>query len=274
MHKLQQTIKWIVYSLLIVNFAFYIVEDWTGAMHVLNDGSTLLEWASEFATSIDETAWFLLLIMFELETYVLSDDATSGWTGRSIRAIRLVCFTMLAHTIYAYVFEVRDLQATIPVDGVSDVCELKDWEISYVFNLEYTQITEENCAGLSSASEFFWTTESAVVTDAEGLELERDLAWADLVEASIWLLIILIIEIVVRLQNRGVTGGPLIRTANALQLLLYAALLIIGVYWASLSHWLYFWDELVWIAGFAAIEMNLSEWRDEMLQENLQSSPG
>ncbi len=38
-----------------------------------------------------------------------------------------------------------------------------------------------------------------------------------------------------------------------------------GVYWATLSHWLYFWDELVWIGGFAAIEMNVSEWRDELL---------
>jgi hypothetical protein len=28
---------------------------------------------------------------------------------------------------------------------------------------------------------------------------------------------------------------------------------------------LYFWDELVWIGGFAAIEMNVSQWRDELL---------
>jgi hypothetical protein len=39
------------------------------------------------------------------------------------------------------------------------------------------------------------------------------------------------------------------------------------VYWASLSHWLYLWDELVWIGGFAAIEMNINEWRDELLEK-------
>ncbi len=27
----------------------------------------------------------------------------------------------------------------------------------------------------------------------------------------------------------------------------------------------YLWDELVWIGGFAAIEMNVSQWRDELL---------
>lgn len=74
----------------------------------------------------------------------------------------------------------------------------------------------------------------------------------------------LAIETVVRLQGRGVAGGTIISIANATQIVLYAILIAIGIYWASLSHWLYFWDELVWIAGFAAIEMNISEWRSEL----------
>jgi len=100
-----------------------------------------------------------------------------------------------------------------------------------------------------------------------GLRLERDLAWADLAEALIWLLILLAIEIVVRLQGRGVTGGAVISTAKALNKFLYASLIALGVYWATLSHWLYLWDELVWIAGFAAIEMNVSQWREELISE-------
>jgi hypothetical protein len=27
------------------------------------------------------------------------------------------------------------------------------------------------------------------------------------------------------------------------------------------------WDEFVWIAGFTAIEMNMSEWRSEILEQ-------
>ncbi len=111
-----------------------------------------------------------------------------------------------------------------------------------------------------------------VVTDANGLELERDLALVDLVEAAVWLLILLAIEMIVRLQGRGVTGGPLIATGNAVKLFLYLILLAAGVYWATLSHWLYLWDELVWIGGFAAIEMNMAEWRDELLEEKDQST--
>ena len=74
MHKMQQAAKWVVYSLLIVNFVFYVMEDWDRAIHALNESSTLLDWTSEFANSIDETAWFALLFMFELETYVRSDN--------------------------------------------------------------------------------------------------------------------------------------------------------------------------------------------------------
>ena len=37
-------------------------------------------------------------------------------------------------------------------------------------------------------------------------------------------------------------------------------------YIAYLSHWLYLCDELVWILGFVAIEMNVSEWRSELLE--------
>jgi hypothetical protein len=48
-------------------------------------------------------------------------------------------------------------------------------------------------------------------------------------------------------------------------MVLYSSLIGLGIYWASLGHWLYLWDELVWIGGFAAIEMNVSQWRDELL---------
>ena len=100
-----------------------------------------------------------------------------------------------------------------------------------------------------------------------GLALERQLAWADLYEGVAWLLAILAIEVVVRLQERGITGGTLMRTANWGKNLLYASILGVGVWWASLSHWLYLWDEFLWIGGFMAIGMNLSEWRKEIDNE-------
>ncbi len=265
LHKIQQAVKWTVYTLLIINFVFYVFEDWNRAVHTLHAGSTFLDWTSEFANSIDESAWFLLLFMFELETYVVDDEDWTGWVAHTVRGVRLVCYVLIAHTVYAYIIVVINLQPTAPVEDVSDLCGLTGVDVSYVYNLEYTEVNDQTCGELSGESQFYWLAEDSVVSDMAGLNLERDLAWADLIEAVVWLLILLAIEIVVRLQGRGITGGTLISTANALSVFLYLSLIALGVYWATLSHWLYLWDELVWIGGFAAIEMNVSQWRDELL---------
>ena len=265
LHKIQQAVKWTVYTLLIINFVFYVFEDWNRAVHTLHAGSTFLDWTSEFANSIDESAWFLLLFMFELETYVVDDEDWTGWVAHTVRGVRLVCYVLIAHTVYAYIIVVINLQPTAPVEDVSDLCGLTGVDVSYVYNLEYTEVNDQTCGELSGESQFYWLAEDSVVSDMAGLNLERDLAWADLVEAVVWLLILLAIELVVRLQGQGITGGTLISTANALSVFLYLSLIALGVYWATLSHWLYLWDELVWIGGFAAIEMNVSQWRNELL---------
>lgn len=265
LHRLQQTVKWIVYTLLLVNFAFYIYEDWNRAIHTLTEDAGPADWAAEFATSIDEAGWFILLFMFELETYALEDEEWKGWVAHTVRALRLACYVMLAHTVVAYADTVAAYTPTVPVDGASSLCEIADRDVSWVYNLEYTAVDADNCAGLSDAERLYWLGEDPLVTSASGLTLERQLAWADLVEAVAWLLIVLSIEVVVRLQDRGVTGGPVIRIANALKIALYLLLLVIAAWWASLSHWLYAWDEFVWIAGFAVIEMNVNEWRDELV---------
>ena len=267
MHKIQQAVKWTVYTVLIINFVFYVFEDWNRAVHTLHAGSTFLDWTSEFANSIDESAWFLLLFMFELETYVVADEDWKGWIAHTVRGVRLFCYVLIAHTVYAYIIVVISLQPTVAVEDVSDLCGLTSADVSYVYNLEYTEVNDQTCDELSGESQFYWLAEDPVVSDMAGLNLERDLAWADLIEAVVWLLILLAIEIVVRLQSRGITGGALISTGNALKVFLYLTLIALGVYWATLSHWLYFWDELVWIGGFAAIEVNLSEWRGELLED-------
>ena len=267
LHTLQQAVKWTVYLLLIINFVYYIFEDWNRAVHTLDAGSSILDWTSEFATSIDESAWFALLFMFELETYVLEDEEFAGWVAHTVRGVRLACYAMIAHTVYAFAITVINLQPTIAVENVSNLCDMIDDDVSYVYNLKYTHVNERTCGELSNAPQFYWLADDPIVSDLAGLKLERQLAWADLIEAVIWLLILLAIEIVVRLQERSVTGGMLRSTANSVKTFLYLSLIAIGIYWATLSHWLYLWDELVWIGGFAIIEMNVSEWRNELVGE-------
>ncbi len=266
LHKLQQSIKWIIYALLIVNFVFYIVEDIRRASFTLHAESTLLQWTSAFATSIDLTAWFILLAMYEIETYMLEDEDLQGSTGKILHGVRLICILMIAHTIYAFSVIVSDLRPTIALEDINNACDLVPEEVSFVYNLEYTDITADNCSTFAHVDTFYRVGNDPVVSDRDGLQLERDLGLADLVEAITWILVLVAIELTVRLQSRGITTGTFFSVANTTKLLLYSLLIGLGIYWASLSHWLYLWDELLWIGGFAAIEMNLSDWREEIAE--------
>jgi hypothetical protein len=209
--------------------------------------------------------WFTLLLMFELETYTLDDDAWTGWVEYTVRGLRWLCYLMIAHNVYALMVAVSGLSATVPVEDVADLCAMSESNVSYVYNLEYTPITLQNCTTLSDASRYYWIAGGPVISDIDGLELERRFAWLDLGEAIVWLLVIATIELVVRLQGDGIAGGAIVSVTGKLKLVLYLCLIAAGIYWASYSHWLYLWDELVWILGFAAIEMNVSEWRNELL---------
>ena len=266
LHKYQQFLKWTIYALLLVNWVYYIFEDWTRAQHALPADASLKEWAEEFATSIDELAWFVMLFMLELETYVLEDEDWTGWTARVIHGLRMLCFVMIAHTLFAYSNSMANLHKETLFEE-TNLCQLTDQDLSFVRNLKYTDVTEKTCESLSEETTFYKIAHYPVVTDQSGLELERQLGWADIFECLAWLLVIAAIEVVVRLQDKGVTGGALMTTLNRAKIFLYMFIFSVGVYWASLGHWVYLWDEFLWIGGFTAIEMNLSEWRDEIRDE-------
>lgn len=272
LHRLQQTVKWIVYSLLIANFAVYIYEDVDRALHTLTAESSLLDWTGEFATTLDTAAWLVLLGMFEIETYTLEDRQWRRWIEKTVHGVRILCYLIIAHTVFAYAITAVDYSSTRPVADATSLCDLADQDVTFVHNLDYTAVTGENCASLSDATAFYYLGDNPLVSSEAGLGLERALAWGDVIEAITWLVIIFAIEIVVRKQGRGVTGGALITGAKSVKLVGYAILFLLAAWWAYLGHWIYTWDTFVWIAGFAAIEMNVHEWRDELLDDREQAA--
>ena len=259
-------IKLVVYSLLCINFVFYVRDDWVIAGHTLHAGSTFLQWTSAYNTTIDEIAWLLLLLLFEMETHLLSGRDLSRTYEILSLTVRLCCYVVLAHTPYAYANTVYDLTQASIIDGVTELCQLADQNLSYAYNLVYTKITDENCSELSSATEFFFNDppDHLIVQDEAALALEMRSAWVDLAESITWLLILFSIEVVVWLQDRDVTSGLFIRVANMAKVLLYSLLWFAIGYWIYLGHYMFAWDEFVWIVGFVAIEMNVVERRRDI----------
>ena len=258
----KQILRWTVYTLLLVNWGAYIGEDWEIAMHTLRSGGSLAEWASAFTTSLDLAAWFGLLFLWELETYALSDHADTSFVRWFFLGIRGVCYLFLAHTVVARAITVDDLRHLEPMPAVVNLCQLADQELSFAYNLEYTLIDEQNCASLS-AGDRFYQIESTAVTDASGFKVERLSTWIDLQDAITWLLVMATIEIAIWLQDRNITGGPAMFISRAGKVF-YAVLFAHAAYWAYMGHWLYTWDQLLWIGGFFAIEANVSEWRKDI----------
>lgn len=258
--NLHQVVKWTVYSLLLLNWALYIREDWLNAQHTLRHGGSLLDWTSAFGTSLDEAAWFGLLFLWELETYALSEHAWTRFVRGLFLAVRGVCYVVLAHTVFAWGTTWNELRHAEPSTEVAGLCELGDRGISFTRNLDYTLIDQVNCAGLAVGPDLFFVDNSAV-TDRAGLEIERRSAWFDLQDAVTWLLVMFTIELGIWLQERNISGGPLV-VVNRIGKAFYAVLFLDAAYWAWMGHWLYTWDQLLWIGGFWAIEFNLKQWRE------------
>lgn len=262
--RIQQTIKWVVYSLLIVNWGYYIFDDWRAAQYTVSQSDPILKWMNAYATSLDELAWFGLLFLFEAETYWLSDEALSRLNRLLLVSLRIVCYGFLAHTLYAYVFSYYEYTTVIDVSNDNGLCNFAGQDYSFLRNLAYTIIDANNCGGLASSSGLFQIGGDLVITDSTGLAEEKFLAAVDIGDATTWLAVVIIIELMVLAQEKGITEGPFITTCSYLNVALYGILVFDAGVWAWKGHYVYAWDQMLWIGGFAAIEMNLSDWRDEI----------
>jgi len=255
-----QTLKYLIFAVLILNFLQYFFEEAQQARLMLSADSPLLAWTRVFVTTIDELGWLGLLLAFELETYWLSYQALSvWWVRRSLQGLRLMCYVLLAHTI---VTNLNAAQNYLELDAAPEpvaACALADQDIFFSQNLAYERITRDNCAALTSDVGLFYL-EANVVTDAPGYELAGWHTWIDLQDALIWLLVVCAIELSVRLQSAAVIEGRLVLLANIARFG-YGVLIIDGLFWLVTGHYLYAFDQALWLGGFWAIEWNLKQWR-------------
>lgn len=257
-----QLVKWTVYTLLLFNWAYYAVEEFGMATHTLAQGGDFLQWTEAFATTIDEFGWFGLLLAFELETYMLDESLEKPLVKWSLHGLRLICYIGLLHTVFARVTAMEAVHEVVQATEVTQLCQVADQDISFGKNYHYVFITSQNCDDLSSGTEFYML-DPTVITDKEGLALERKHVWVDFEDAVVWLLVVWAIELAVWLQNRDITGGALMVVSHAAKVG-YLVLFAHAAWWGWTGHWIYAWDQFLWIAGFWAIEMNLSDWREEI----------
>ncbi len=206
--------------------------------------------------------------MFELETYVLDDQQFTRFVTWSMHGLRAVCYGFIIYAFYGYLGNLVSVQAVSPLEGVSNLCSLVNDQWAYSYDIEeYTAISVENCGSFSTADSFLRFHDARAVVDAAGLAAIIGLAWIDVINAAVWLLVVLVLEIDVRLQEHNRYEGLAYRISGALKVILYATLLYAAVYWGIKGDFVDFWDAFLWLVAFVFIELNVFEWRKESKEE-------
>lgn len=258
-----QLFKYAVYVFLAMNVYWFFADERLAATLQFPDGVGVADLIEAFAATIDTAAWVVLLLMFELETYVLEDRHFTRPVTLALHGLRVLCYAFILYAFYGYIENLLFLDAVAPMYGTTDLCSLAG-EWSYAVGLDdYAAITAANCNDLSPASSFLRFEQVQAVVDANGLMEMRRLAWVDVINAAVWILVVLVLEIDVRLQERNRFEGFALYASTLAKFLLYAALLLAAIYWGFKGDFVDFWDAFLWLVAFVFIEMNVFEWRLE-----------
>jgi hypothetical protein len=274
--KLFHYFKYTVYTLLMINVYVFFAEEWAAVSHRFADGLAFGDIIEAFAASIDTAAWVILLLMFELETFILSDEQTTKRVRIALHVLRALCYIVIVYAFFGYLTKLLFLLGTGgPMAGTTDLCSLVQGEWAYTIDLdEYEPITAANCAGFSSAGSFYQLPGLQAVVDKSGLTGITRLAWVDVINSGVWLLVVLLLEIEVRLQERDHFEGLVLRLGNLSKYVLYPILLVAAIYWGIKGDFIDFWDAFLWLVAFVFIELNVFEWRQESLEkEEAEGSP-
>ena len=259
-----QLFKYAVYVLLAMNIYWFYDEESTAAVLQFSKGVTPADLIEAFSATIDTAAWVVLLLMFELETYVLDDQHFTRPVTWSLHGLRALCYLFIVYAFYGYLQNLTFLYDTTLLDNIVDLCALVPAQWSWAVTLdEYAVITASNCASLSDASTFHRFQDMTAVVDADGLREIRYLAWVDVINSGVWLLVVLVLEIDVRLQEHNRFEGLALKASNAIKVVLYSLLLLAAVYWGFNGDFVDFWDAFLWLLAFVFIELNVFDWRQE-----------
>lgn len=262
-----QAFKYTVYVLLAMNIYWFFDEESSAATLQFANGIDFADLIEAFSATIDTAAWVVLLLMFELETYVLDDQQFTKAVTRSLHGLRALCYAFIVYAFYGYIANLTFLYETTLLPGVTDVCSLLPDPWSWAVTLdEYAELTAANCAALTEASVFYQFSDMMAVVDTQGLKDIRYLAWVDVINAGVWLFVVLILEIDVRLQEHDRYEGLALRLSTIAKFVLYSLLLLAATYWGLKGDFVDFWDAFLWLVAFVFIELNVFEWRQEEQQ--------
>lgn len=263
-----QFFKYLVYCLLAYNIVLFFQDDYRASETIFKGGVALGDVVEAFSATVDTSAWVLLLLLFELETYIISDEKIRGAIKWSLHIVRSLCYVFIIYAFWGYINKLL-LLLDVSVMQIDDVCNLVDNSFAYIFILDnYPLLTVENCTAFNGI-ELFRVNGVELIASSEAMANAQRLAWADVINAAAWLLVVVILEVDVFLQLRGGLTG-LVRTISKwIKVVLYSVLFVAAVYWGFDGEFLDFWDAFLWLVAFIFIELNIFQWSEDLQEEQV-----
>ncbi|MCH8202516.1 MAG: hypothetical protein IH996_05380 [Proteobacteria bacterium] len=255
--------KYLVYGLLAWNGYMFYLDESVASTITFSGGLSLSEIIEVHSGSIDTTFWIFLVILLELETYVIDDEILKRtavkWT---MIGLRTVCYAMIVYALYGYIVKTAFQSDMVPF-AVANVCDVVKQNFSILLAVEdYVPLTAENCQALAG-EDLYRLNGYSIIAPLDDLIYARNVARIDIVNASVWLGVVAILEVDVWYQLKGGLKGTLLRVSNILKGIFYTILFGCAVAWGYTGVLLDFGDAFVWLFAFFFIEMNLFQWQKE-----------
>jgi len=262
-----QIFKYLIYGLLAFDVYLFFVEEFSATSFRFAKGLNFSEIIVAYSGTIDTAAWVILLIVFELETYVIDDDKLKGGLKWFLNFVSLLSYSVIVYSFYAYNQKLIWTYDFQQIGEAADVCKYMGQ--SWLEELDhFVEITSDNCGSLAGSTELWGIPDQNIVADINTLTLTKRLALTDVLNSAAWLLVVLVLEFDVWLQLKHMLKGGLYLANKIVKFFAYTLLLLAAIYWGYTGQFLDFWDAFLWIVAFLFIEMNLFKWHEETEEED------
>ena len=254
-------VKYITYALLSLNVYLFLQEELQALDYTYAGAIEPGQIIQSFAATIDTAAWVILLLLFELETSVLDDSKLHGGIKWLLHGIRGLCYIAVGYAFSGYYAELITLYDLVPLSAV-DACSVLGQNFSMLIDIdEYMPLDASNCAAMGP--ELSRLNGFDIIADADTLQAVQYLAWIDVLNSSVWIGVVIVLEIEVRLQLRGHLTGRIMAVNKFVKLVLYGLLFFAAAYWGYAGDFIDYWDASLWLFAFIFIELNVFEWQAE-----------
>ena len=266
-HRVFTVFKWLVYILLAWNAFQFLQEDLAASAETFGNSISWRNAVEAYSAFIDTAAWLVLLLIFEAETAIISDEKLQGGLKWSLGAIKAACYFLIVYAFYGYLNKYFVITDLVPL-GIADVCSLAGTDWNYVVDLDdYPPLDTAACVALQGEP-LFRVSGMEILGSREAFDSARGLAVIDIVNAGTWLLVVIMLEVEVWLQLRDALTEKLMRLGKYLKGFLYSILFAAAAYWGIEGSFLDFWDAFLWLVAFIFIELNIFKWHGDVAEEH------